>query len=204
MPIDALQRVLRRARYGKPIIVVSGLPRSGTSMMMQMLTAGGIEPLTDGIREADESNPQGYYELERVKHFEKELDKTWLRDARGRVVKIIAFLVHHLPETHNYKIIFMNRKLDEILASQTRMLDSLGESDETADERMRQLYVNHLARTRSLLAHRPYFDVHHVHYNDVIADVRAHADAVNRFLGGRLDVDAMTSVVRPELYRNRS
>jgi len=203
MPIDAARRTIRRARYGKPIVIVTGLPRTGTSMMMQMLHAGGIEPLTDGVRSADESNPKGYYELERVKDFEKERDKSWLRDARGRAVKIIAFLMHHLPETYNYKVVFMNRKLNEVLASQTRMLDSLGEETDTADPRMRQLYINHLARTKSLVAHRSCFEVHHVQYHDVVADGRTHAEAVNRFLGGGLNVDAMASVVNPELYRNR-
>ena len=88
-------------------------------MMMQMLTAGGIEPMTDGLRTADESNPQGYFELEKVKDLADMADKTWLADARGRAVKIIAFLLQHLPETFNYKVVFMHRRLDEILASQT-------------------------------------------------------------------------------------
>ncbi len=93
MTTATLRRVLRRARYGRPIVVVSGLPRSGTSMMMQMLEAGGVELMTDGVRTADESNPKGYYELEMVKDLEEGVDELWLRSARGRAVKIIAFLV---------------------------------------------------------------------------------------------------------------
>jgi hypothetical protein len=203
MPISAARRLIRRARYGKPIVVVSGLPRSGTSMMMQMLEAGGVPPVTDGLRTADESNPKGYFELERVKDLEDASDMAWLRQARGHAVKIIAFLMRHLPETHNYKVIFMHRRLDEILASQTKMLDRLGESTDTHDARMRELFVSHLARTKSLIAHRPCFDVLHVRYNDVIEDGAKHARELNRFLGGGLDTQAMAAVVSPELYRNR-
>ena len=203
MPFTAVRRVLRRARYGRPIVVVSGLPRSGTSMMMQMLEAGGVEPMTDGIRTADESNPKGYYELERVKDLEEGVDELWLRSARGRAVKIIAFLMRHLPENFNYKVILMDRKLDEVLASQTKMLTSLGEMTETEDPRMRKLFADSLARTKSMLAFRPCFEVLHVKYHAVIEDGRKHADELNRFLGGQLDAEAMAAVVNPELYRNR-
>jgi hypothetical protein len=203
MPFATLARGLRRVRYGKPIIVVSGLPRSGTSMMMQMLHAGGLETVTDGQRTPDESNPEGYFELERVKDLEHSDDMSWLLGARGRAVKIITFLLQHLPPTHNYKVIFMNRRLDEVLTSQTKMLSTLGESHDPGDLEMRQMYINHLARTKSLLAHRPCFDVHHVRYHEVIDDGVTQARAVSRFLGGGLDVDAMIGVVRPELYRNR-
>lgn len=203
MPIPLLTRGLRRLRYGEPIIVVSGLPRSGTSMMMQMLDAGGVETVTDGLRTPDASNPRGYFELEAVKELHREPDKAWLREARGHAVKIIAFLLEHLPESHNYKVIFMRRKMDEVLASQTAMLDHLGEADDADDARMRTLYVNHVARTKTMLAHRPYFDVLHVRYHEVIEDAHGQAERVRRFVGRPLDVDAMASVVSPELYRNR-
>ncbi len=172
-------------------------------MMMQMLEAGGVEPMTDGVRTADESNPKGYYELERVKDLEESVDELWLRSARGRAVKIIAFLMRHLPENFNYKVILMDRRLDEILASQTKMLASLGEATETDDPRMRKLFADSLARTKSMLAFRPCFEVLHVKYHAVIEDGRKHADDLNRFLGGRLDAEAMATVVNPELYRNR-
>ncbi len=110
MAISILQKGLRRVRYGEPIIVVSGLPRTGTSMMMQMLDAGGIDLVTDGLRAADESNPLGYMEYERVKDLEDAEDKAWLHDARGRAVKVIAFLLEHLPATYNYKVVFMNTR----------------------------------------------------------------------------------------------
>jgi hypothetical protein len=201
--IGILRRPLRRIRYGEPVVVVSGLPRTGTSMMMQMLAAGGIEPVTDGLRAPDEDNPEGYLEYEPVKDLEDAADHRWLHDARGRAVKIIAFLLEHLPETHNYRVVFMNRKLDEVLASQATMLDRRGETDETEDARMRRLYIDLLARTRTMLSHRAHFEVHHARYPEVIADPLGNAREVSRFLGGGLDVEAMASVVNPELYRNR-
>lgn len=159
--------------------------------------------MTDDVRTADESNPKGYYELEMVKDLEDGVDELWLREARGRAIKIIAFLMRHLPETFNYKVILMHRRLDEVLASQTEMLARLGETTETDDPRMRRLFADHLARTKSLLAYRPCFEVLHVKYDAVIEDGPKHADEVSRFLGGRLDTEAMAAVVSPELYRNR-
>jgi len=138
-----------------------------------------------------------------VKDLEHATDTAWLHGARGRAVKVIAFLLEHLPETHNYRVVFMNRKLDEVLVSQSTMLDRLGEADETDDARMRQLYINHVARTKTMLSHRPHFRVHHVRYPEVIEDPRGNAREVSRFLGGGLDLEAMAAVVRPELYRNR-
>lgn len=172
-------------------------------MMMQMLHAGGVDVVTDGLRTPDADNPKGYFELEAVKDLHRSPDKTWLHGARGRAVKIIAFLLEHLPGTHNYKVIFMRRKMGEVLASQSTMLDRRGESDETEDARMRQLYINHLARTRTMLTHRAWFDVHNVRYDEVIVDAHGQAEKVRRFIGRPLDVGAMASVVAPDLYRNR-
>ena len=97
------------------ITVVSGLPRSGTSMMMRMLDSGGMEVLTDSIRTADEDNPKGYYEYERVKDLETETDKSYVRDGRGKVLKVISFLIRFLPDDNQYRVIFMRRDLDEVL-----------------------------------------------------------------------------------------
>src|ERR1700730_12387191 len=115
--VTLVDRLYRRLRYGAPIVVVSGTPRSGTSMAMKMLDAGGMPTLTDGIRAADESNPKGYYEFERVKELDKNGDIAWLSDARGNAVKIISFLLTFLPESFDYQVIFMDRDLDEVLAS---------------------------------------------------------------------------------------
>ncbi len=118
-------------------------------------------------------------------------------------MKIIAFLVRYLPQTLNYKVILMLRDLDEVLASQTKMLDQRGEGSDTDDVRMRKLFVDHLARTRSMLAHRPCFEALHIRYPDVLDDSVGQARRVSEFLGRDLDVRAMAAVVDPSLYRNR-
>lgn len=193
-----------RKRYGEPIVVVSGLPRSGTSMTMKMLEAAGLTLVVDGVRTADEDNPKGYFEDERVKDLNKTEDKSWLRDARGKVVKIISFLLPDLPESHRYKILFMRRHLDEVLASQAKMLRRRGESSETDDERMKTLYEDHLRKIGHLIAHRPDFETIDVHYKQVLDDPRGQAERISAFLGGHLDVDKMTAVVDEKLYRNRA
>src|SRR5213593_4363024 len=136
--MGSFDHVVRRLRYGKPIVVVSGLPRSGTSMAMKMLEAGGMPILADGIRTPDISNPKGYYEFEPVKGLDKGGDVAWLAEARGKAVKIISFLLTWLPEHYDYRVIFMQRDLREVLASQNAMLAHRGEpSGSAADEQMR-------------------------------------------------------------------
>src|SRR5262245_44885322 len=142
----------RRLRRGAPIVVVSGLPRSGTSMAMKMLEAGGVPIVTDGIRTADESNPKGDYEFERGKELEKNGDPAWLRDARGKAVKIISFLLTYLPDGYDYQVVFMNRDVDEVLASQNKMLVARGETgDPVDDEKMREVYRKHLEKVGRFL-----------------------------------------------------
>jgi len=184
------------------ITIVSGLPRSGTSMMMKMLTAGGLELLTDNIRAADEDNPKGYFEFERVKQIEN--DKAWLEDARGRVVKLISALLKHLPSAYNYKVIFMRRAMPEILASQRQMLIRRGEpADTVPDDKMAAMFNKHVAQVESWLAAQPNIDVLYVSYNEVMKDSRPHAERINVFLGGSLKVDEMVSVVDRGLYRQQ-
>ncbi len=131
------------------VTLVSGLPRSGTSMMMRMLEAGGLPVLADHLRTADEDNPEGYYEFERVKKIEH--DSAWLEEARGRVVKMISALLKHLPPGYTYKIVFMRRKLEEILASQREMLVRRGKpADATGDARMAEFFTSHLHRVETL------------------------------------------------------
>jgi hypothetical protein len=187
------------------VIVVSGLPRSGTSMMMKMLEAGGVAVWLDGIRVADDQNPKGYYELEQVKDLDKAKDKRWVREGRGRAVKVISSLLEHLPRTNNYRVVFMHRDLGEVLASQTMMLHDRGERGGDADdEALRRYYEKHLWRVKYFLAHTPQFTAIDVHYHEVVTDARGVAERVNAFLGGRLDVAAMSAVADPQLYRNRS
>jgi len=196
-------RFYRRIRYGRPIVVVSGLPRSGTSMAMKMLEAGGLRVVTDGRRAADEDNPKGYYEDERVKDLHRAGDKSWLRGARGDVVKIISFLLKSLPDDNNYKVLFMHRSLHEIVASQNKMLARRGESNDTPDDRAVQLLEEQVRDARFFLR-RPQFEVLELSYAEVLQAARPQALRMAEFVGGRLDVDKMVEVVDRQLYRNRA
>ncbi len=204
MASSSWQGIYRRLRYGEPIVVVSGLPRSGTSMAMKMLEAGGMAVVTDGIRAADEDNPKGYLELERVKNLAEDRDKAWLRTARGKAVKVISFLLRELPEGHNYQVVFMERNVQEVLASQTRMLANRGEDSATSDEEMRRAFESHLWRVRYLLKNEARFAALDLHYKAVLETPREHAERLCDFLRRSLDVDAMVGVVDQALYRNRA
>ena len=195
-------RKLFQSEESKTITVVSGLPRSGTSMMMKMLEAGGIPPLTDELREADADNPKGYYEFERVKKLDKG-DSDWLAKAEGKAVKVISALLQHLPDEYDYRVIFMERHMPEILASQRKMLHRRGEGDEMEDEKMRALFEKHLQQVKEWLAQQGNFSVLYVHYSKALADARSQAERVKAFLGADLDVDKMAGTVDPNLYRNR-
>jgi hypothetical protein len=201
---DALRERLRASRYGEPIVVVSGLPRSGTSMMMKMLESGGLAIMTDGERKADIDNPNGYYEVERVKHLEKETDKTWVREARGKVLKVISFLLKDLPDDNAYRVLFLRRDLDEVIASQDKMIARLGTQNASADgEAMKEAYRNDIVRARLHCKARSNFRYLEVHYRNTIDDPAATAHTVNEFLGGKLDEEKMRQAVQGELYRNR-
>lgn len=187
------------------VYIVSGLPRSGTSMMMQMLHRGGLPVLTDAVRSADEDNPRGYFELERVK--QTKGDPSWLDDAHGKVVKLISRLLLDLPapdpERVRYKVIFMRRDLDEVLRSQKKMLERRGEDDAQSDEQIKELFVAHLEEVEHWLRTRSDIDVIFQSYSRMVTDPRQGAEKIDQFLGGVLDVEAMLSEVDPELYRNR-
>ena len=199
-----LLRKYRRLRYGRPIVVVSGLPRSGTSMVMKMLEAGGIPVIIDGIRTADEDNPKGYYEDERVKNLAQERDKRWLAASQGRAIKIISYLLKELPATYNYDVLFIRRDLNEVLASQSKMLARRGEPSGTSDERMVELYESDLRKVNYLMKHAAHFRALEIHYRQILENPRTEAERIDAFLGGTLDVDKMTGVVDPALYRNRT
>ncbi len=187
----------------KPVVIVSGLPRSGTSMMMKMLEAGGMELIIDGIRTADEDNPKGYYEFERVKQLDKG-DTAWVAQAQGKAVKVISALLEHLPPEYEYKVLFMNRKMPEVLASQRKMLERRGEKSEISDEKLAELLRKHVQQVKLWLARQPNFAMLDLDYNAMLADPEPWAEKVNAFLGGGLDVRAMVEVVDPNLYRNRA
>jgi hypothetical protein len=185
------------------ITIVSGLPRSGTSMMMKMLEAGGIPPLTDELRAADIDNPKGYYEFERVKQLDKG-DTAWLSEARGKAVKIISYLLQYLPAGQQYRVVFVRRDIPEILASQRKMIINRGEDpDQMDDTQVEALFKKHLAGIESWLAKQPHVRVLYPRYADMLANPLPEIGRINDFLGGKLDTQAMAAVVDPNLYRNR-
>lgn len=190
------------SRAAGRIVVVSGLPRSGTSMMMAALEAGGIPPLTDQIRAADDDNPKGYYEFERVKRLPQG-DFGWLNEARGRCVKVISALLTYLPSTHPYSVIFMRRHLDEVLRSQRKMLERRGQPASDDDAAMRALLRAHEESVRQWAAAQPNLAFLSVDYNAMLADPPAAVAQVRKFLGGGVDPTAMAAAVDASLYRNR-
>ena len=201
---STIHKLWRRLRFGEPVILVSGLPRSGTSMAMKMLAAGGLEVVADGIRAADEDNPRGYFEDERVKALGESRDKAWLRAARGRAIKVISYLLKDLPTENNYKVIFLRRDLKEVLASQGKMLERRSEDNDASDEQMLEIFESHLWRIDYLFKHAAHFERLDLRYAEVVAEPRRAAERINAFLGGRLDLEKMVEAVDPQLYRNRA
>lgn len=183
------------------ITIVSGLPRSGTSLMMQMLDRGGMVVLTDGVRAADVDNPRGYLELEKVKRIRE--DASWLPEARGKVFKMVSQLLYELPSSESYRVLFMQRSLEEILASQDRMLERLGRKAVPRSE-MVPSYSLHLEKLAAWLARQPNFQVLYVSYHDLVANPESEAGRVRSFLACPLDVRQMAVAVDAGLYRNRT
>ena len=198
---SAIKRIFGNELF---IIVVSGLPRSGTSMMMSALKAGGMPLLVDGIREADGNNPRGYYEYEPVKKLPKG-SVDWIKSAKGKAVKIISALIEYLPSNNHYKVIFMERDIEEILASQQRMLARRGVVEEkpASDEDMQKSYQAHLKQVKSYFVENDWLDVIYVSYNKVLKDPDGEFQRVAKFLENVVDPSAMSRVVDPDLYRER-
>jgi hypothetical protein len=185
------------------VTIVSGLPRSGTSMMMHMLEAGGMTVITDNQRTADVDNPQGYFEFEPAKKTKD--DPSWLDGAEGKVVKMVYKLLYDLPDRFQYRVLVMRRAMPEVLASQRKMLERLGKpTDTVADEKIGALLARQLREFDEWVRKQSNFTVLDVDYNQMVADPAPLIEKVNTFLGGGLDTVAMRSVVEPELYRNRS
>jgi hypothetical protein len=195
--------LVRKKKQKEFVTIVSGLPRSGTSMMMNILEAGGLPPVTDEIRTADDDNPKGYYEFERVKKL-PEGDNGWLNEARGKSVKVISALLEHLPKEYDYKVIFMYRDMAEILASQKQMLIRRNKPTDTiADEVIASQYKKHLAKIETWLAEQPNISVHPCHYNQLLKDPQVHIREIARYLRVPLDVSRMEEAVDLKLYRQR-
>ena len=185
------------------VTVVSGLPRSGTSMMMKMLEAGGLPPVTDNIRTADEDNPKGYYEFERVKKLPQG-DVAWLPDAQGKVVKVIAALLPHLPGGYEYRVIFMQREMSEVLASQKQMLIRRGEDpNKIPDDVIAKLFEKHLRQVNDWVNQQPNVQRLDVNYNEMLKNPQPFIEQINAFLNNQLDAAKMATVVGPSLHRQR-
>ncbi len=184
------------------ITIVSGLPRSGTSLMMQMVNAAGIPALTDHVRAQDEDNPRGYYELEAVK--KTRTDHSWLEGATGRVVKLVHLLLYDLPPDHSYRVIFMRRRLSEVVRSQGVMLERRGtRGAQLTAEQLIKAFEGQIDKVQQWLAGQSSFQVHYVDYNKLVENPGPAVAAINAFLGGGLDEQAMLATVDPSLYRQR-
>jgi thioredoxin len=184
------------------ITVVSGLPRSGTSLMMRMLEAGGMPVLTDDQRTPDDDNPNGYYEFEDVKAIED--DDTWLDRAPGNAVKMVYRLLKHLPANQEYRVIFMRRNPDEILQSQKKMLERNGVATDIPDDQMKAMFERELRHFYSWLPTQPHLDVVNVSYNELLKNPVTVLSQINRHLDFTLNVDAMANMIDPSLYRHRA
>jgi hypothetical protein len=183
------------------IVVVSGLPRSGTSLMMQMLHAGGIEVVTDHLQAADVDNPRGYFEFETAKKIER--DTSWLPRMRGKAFKMVSQLLYHLPPTEQYRIIFIERNLEEVLVSQEKMLERRNAAA-APRQRMKEAFMLHLEKLFGWLHEQENVRVLVINYNQLLDDSRRHAEKISQFLHGTLTVEAMVQTVDPVLYRNRN
>ena len=189
------------ADIGEGIVIVSGLPRSGTSMITQMLYAGGQPILTDELRRADDDNPLGYLEYEAVKRLHQ--DATWLKDSEGKAIKIVAPLLTFLPQEPPCHVVFIERSLEEILSSQGRMIGRQGPMAPEASGRRDRLQIEYervVRASRAFLAKRPRTRVLYLDHAEVLARPDRAARDINRFLGDKLAVDAMVAAVDTSLH----
>ena len=183
------------------ITVVSGLPRSGTSMLMQMLDAAGYPCLTDGVRKADADNPRGYFEYEKVKRLRR--DCSWLSEAKGKAVKIIVQLIPSLPSEFSYRIIFIERDINEVLASQREMLQRQGKGGgNLSDAQLHQIFERQVLEVKQMLAQRD-IPMLAVAYSDALQYPMKIAEKIQGFLGENLDVGIMATAIDPNLHRQR-
>ena len=183
------------------IIVVSGLPRSGTSMAMQMLAAAGLEIYTDNQRQPDENNPKGYFEADATKGMAK--DNAWVKDCRGKVIKVVAPVVPLLPQQERYRVLFMHRNLKEVIASQNRMLERLGKKGgDIGDDRMKEILIHQLMRAAQTVGGHgnPFLTIS---YENAIKDPENTAQKIAEFLGMELDIAAMVAAVDSSLHREK-
>jgi hypothetical protein len=185
------------------VTIVSGLPRSGTSMMMQMLVAGGMHALVDNVRTADEDNVRGYLEYEPVKHTRR--DPSWIAGAVGKVVKMVYLLLYDLPAGYSYRVVFMQRPMDEMLLSQQKMLQRRGQLGASLPpHEMAEAFVRERGKVEDWLAGQPNFRSLRINYHDVLANASEQAERISEFLAIDLDRRAMAAAVEPELRHQKT
>ena len=195
-------RSKNKAERKQPIVVVSGLPRSGTSMMMRMLGEGGLPVITDEFRRPDSDNPNGYFEFETVRQMSAG-NVSWLADAGGKAVKVISALLEHLPSDYSYKVIFLERDLQEVLASQRKMLANRNENLTAEEAEIEAQIQKHLSTMRPWLVRQPNMEVLYVNYNALLADPAPYCEQIAEFLDLPLNQTRMLAVPDKQLYRNR-
>ncbi len=201
--MDLFNRWKKNVPGEEPVYIVSGLPRSGTSMMMRMLAEGGLPVLTDELRRPDDDNPNGYYELEVVRAL-RDGKTDWIREANGKVVKVISSLLEYLPQDHHYKINFMERDGRDTLASQKIMLEHRSQEAKLTDEEMERQFQNHLATMKPWLVRQPNMEVLYVNYNLLVAQPESFCTPIADFLGLPLNRTQMLTVPDKQFYRNRA
>ena len=185
------------------VTIVSGLPRSGTSMMMRMLEAGGVPPVVDGERKANADNPMGYYEFEPVKALKE--DSSWVADSTGQAVKVIYKLVYDLPNNVPYRIVFMQRDIEEVLSSQEKMMRRDGlDPDTIGRDLLFNLFQTDVMDFRRWAEVQGNIQIMYADYRRMVDEPEEMSRHIAEFLGQDLDIQAMASVVDPDLYRNRA
>lgn len=181
------------------IVIVSGLPRSGTSLMMQMMNNGGLEVLTDNQRKSDDSNPKGYFEYEPVMSIHK--DNSWVELAKNKSVKVVAPLLKHLPSEYRYKVIFMNRDITEVIKSQQKMI---GRDTETLPVKLFDAFQKQLQVVDTWKEKEPGVEMMYVNYKDVLENPNDLVNQISDFISVDMDQEAMISSVDKSLYRNKN
>jgi hypothetical protein len=183
------------------ITIVSGLPRSGTSLMMQILAASGYEILTDGLRQADENNLNGYFEYEKVKSL--KTDNSWITEAEGKVVKIVVQLLPYIPEGFQYEIFFMERNLDEVLRSQSRMLGRMHKNVNPDNKTLKIVFEKQTGQILKHMGARKDVKLHTVSFNKLVIADEDEINALIEFTQHRIAKEILLSSIHLDLYRER-
>jgi predicted AlkP superfamily phosphohydrolase/phosphomutase/tetratricopeptide (TPR) repeat protein len=201
---DRYEKIMSEDIYkdAEEIIIVSGLPRSGTSMMMQLLEAGGLPVFTDNLRIADENNKKGYYEHEAVKIIHK--DNSWMKNAVGKTVKVVSHLLTSLPMRYKYKIVFMERDLDEVTVSQSKMLQNLGKlAPDTAHFSIEQSFRKTNDKVKTWLNDKQNMNVIYIDYKEAITNSENVIEQLNEFFDNKLNTQHMQQIIDKNMYRTQ-